>query len=414
MSGAASAERVAARAWMVVGLLWVVALLNYLDRIMLTSMRDSLREAIPMDNGQFGLLMTAFLWVYAVLSPLGGYLADRFGRSPVIVASLLVWSAVTWWTTTAHTFSDLLIARSLMGISEACYLPAALALIADYHRGPTRSMATALHMTGLYVGSALGGVGGTLADHFGWKSGFFLFGAVGVCYAVVLALLLRDPVRPPQPAASAEKADERLKMSAAVAALVRQPSFLVLVAVFSAFSFVNWSVLTWLPTYLRETFALGQGRAGLMASIPNQAGSLVGILIGGYVSDRWSRSNLRARLLVPMVGICFAGPCLFCSAVAGFLPAVLVGVALYGLGKSATDANWMPILCQISDRRSRATGYGIMNLCSCLTGGVAAWASGALKDAHFGLASTLQVLGVIFFATGWLFLFIRPRNAVEE
>ena len=173
-----------------------------------------------MDNGQFGLLMTAFLWVYAVLSPLGGYLADRFGRSPVIVASLLVWSAVTWWTTTAHTFSDLLIARSLMGISEACYLPAALALIADYHRGPTRSLATALHMTGLYVGSALGGVGGTLADHFGWKSGFFLFGTVGVCYAVVLALLLRDPVRPPQPAASAGNADERLKMSAAVAALV--------------------------------------------------------------------------------------------------------------------------------------------------------------------------------------------------
>lgn len=406
-------DHASARAWMVVGLLWVVAMLNYLDRIMLASMRDSICEAIPMTDAQFGLLMSVFLWVYAVLSPLGGYLGDRLGRSPVIVASLLVWSAVTWWTTMAQSFTELLMARAMMGISEACYLPAALALIADYHRGPTRSLATGIHVSGVYVGCAVGGVGGMLADHFGWQSGFAVFGGFGVCYAVVLAFLLRDLPRSAAGTEAKNETRDRPKLLSSIAALVRQPSFVMLVVVFSAFSFVNWVILTWLPTYLREFYDLSQGRAGLAASLPNQAGSFVGILIGGFWADRWSRSNIRSRILVPLVGVCLGGPCLFCSTATDILPAALVGVALYGFGKSFADANWMPILCQIADPRSRATGYGVMNLCSCLAGGVAAWASGALKDAHVGLGTTIQVLGLAYFAAGWLFLFVHPRRAVE-
>ena len=148
------------RAWLVVGLLWFVALLNYLDRVMITTMRGSLTEAIPMTDAQFGLLTSVFLWVYAVLSPFAGFLADRFSRSRVILWSLLAWSALTWLTGYAKTFEQLLVVRALMGVSEATYIPAALALITDYHRGPTRSLATGVHMTGISVGSGLGGLGG--------------------------------------------------------------------------------------------------------------------------------------------------------------------------------------------------------------------------------------------------------------
>jgi len=181
-----------ARAWVVVSLLAGVASLNYIDRVMLTTMRASLVAAIPMTDAQFGLLTSVFLWVYAFVSPLGGFLADRVSRSGVIVASLLSWSAVTWLTAHATTFPEMLATRVLMGLSEGCYLPAALALISDYHRGPTRSLATGIHMIGISIGQGLGGLGGYLAEKHDWSYAFTLFGLIGVSYSVVLAFSLRD------------------------------------------------------------------------------------------------------------------------------------------------------------------------------------------------------------------------------
>ena len=116
------------RARLVVAMLWPVACLNYFDRLMITTMRDSIKAEITMTDAQFGLLTSAFLWVYAVLSPAAGFLADRFGRSRVIIGSLFVWLAVVWLTGHAQTSNQLLVARALMGLSEACYMPAALAL----------------------------------------------------------------------------------------------------------------------------------------------------------------------------------------------------------------------------------------------------------------------------------------------
>src|SRR5687768_3378444 len=180
------------RIWLPVALLWFVACLNYLDRLMITTMRDPIKASIPMTDAQFGLLTSVFLWVYAFLSPLAGFLADRFGRSLVIVVSLVVWSAVTWLTAHVQTFEQLLLTRALMGLSEACYIPAALALITDYHRGPTRSLATGLHMSGIYAGAALGGIGGFIAERYSWRAGFNIFGFAGIAYAVVLSFFLRD------------------------------------------------------------------------------------------------------------------------------------------------------------------------------------------------------------------------------
>src|SRR6478672_13206272 len=180
-------------AWVVVALLWTVACLNSLDRIMITTMRDSIVQNIPMSEAQFGLLTSAFAWVYGVVSPLAGFLADRLRRSTVIVGSLFIWSLITWLTAHASTFHELVVARSLMGISEACYIPAALALIADYHRGSTRSLATGIHMTGMFAGGALGGLGGIIAERQQWNSPFIYFGIFGMCYAFILIMFLREP-----------------------------------------------------------------------------------------------------------------------------------------------------------------------------------------------------------------------------
>src|SRR2546426_10286961 len=152
-------------AWLVVALLWPVALLNYLDRQMLASMKFSVMADIPSigSEANWGKILGQFKWVYAFLSPVGGYIADRFSRRFTICGSLFVWSGVTWATGHVTTYDGLLMARSLMGISEAFYIPAALALIADYHTGHTRSRAVGLHQMAIYVGVIVGGFSGYVA-----------------------------------------------------------------------------------------------------------------------------------------------------------------------------------------------------------------------------------------------------------
>src|SRR5438128_3572998 len=155
-------------AWLLIALLWVVGLLNYLDRQVIFSVFPLLQSEFRLSDAELGLLTPAFLWVYGILSPFAGFLADRGSRKKIIIASLAVWSVVTWLTGHASNFPQLLIARALMGISEACYIPAALALIADYHSERTRSLATGLHQSGLYVGIILGGgAGGWIGQNYG-------------------------------------------------------------------------------------------------------------------------------------------------------------------------------------------------------------------------------------------------------
>src|SRR5438067_4206982 len=180
-------------AWAVVGLLWVVALLNYLDRQLVASMGPAIKADLKIGDARFGLFTSVFLWVYGICSPFAGYVADRVGRRPVIVGSLLVWSAATFVTGFASSFEGLLAARAALGVSEAFYMPAAVALIVDYHQGTTRARATGLHLSGVYAGSVLGGFGGWLAEEQGWRFGFLLFGGVGIAYAVALIVLLPHP-----------------------------------------------------------------------------------------------------------------------------------------------------------------------------------------------------------------------------
>lgn len=399
-----------AQAWLVVGLLWFVACLNYLDRVMITTMRGSLVEAIPMTEAQFGLLTAVFLWVYGLLSPFAGFLADRFSRSRAIIVSLLVWSALTWLTGHARTFEQLLVARALMGISEAIYIPAALALIADYHRGNTRSLATGVHMTGVSVGAGLGGLGGWLAETRGWSYAFYLFGIIGIAYAVLLLFLLRDATRDSAGAPVSAGADQRVNFFRALASLFGHGTFYLMLAYWGLLGMAGWAVVGWLPTYLNEHFHLSQGAAGMSATGYLQVATLVGLLIGGAWADRWNRTNSRARILVPIIGMCLAGPAVFVMANTTLLPIAIAGLMLYGIGRNFTDANMMPVLCLVVDPRYRATGYGVLNLFSCVIGGVSLYAGGALRDAHVNVNNLFAWSAVgILICAGLMSLVKPPR-----
>jgi MFS family permease len=400
-------------AWLVVVLLLPVALLNYLDRQMLASMKLSVMADIPSiaSNENWGFMLGQFKWVYAFLSPLGGYVADRFSRRLTICGSLFVWSAVTWWTGQVDSYRELLWARSLMGISEAFYIPAALALIADFHTGQTRSRAVGLHQMAIYCGVIAGGFGGYVADapQLGWRFAFECCGGVGMAYAIPLALLLRDA-----PLSMEHGFGRKTSPLRAAAQLVGNFSFILLVLYFTLPALAGWVVRDWMPAILQERYNISQGQAGVSATLYWQAAAIVGAVIGGWLADRWMQQNQRGRIYVSALGMCLIVPAIFGVGNAPSLTVAVAFLMLFGLGWGFFDTNNMPILCQIVRPELRATGYGVMNLVSISCGGLADWGFGELQDRKVPLPLIFAVFAGTAAFSAVLVLLIRPRPELSD
>jgi MFS family permease len=394
-------------AWLMVALLFPVALLNYLDRQMLAAMKSSMVADIPSiaNKADWGLVLGSFKWVYAVLSPFAGYMADRFSRRWVIATSLFTWSLTTWLTGHVTTFQELLACRALMGISEAFYIPAALALITDYHVGSTRSRAVGLHQAGIYAGLILGGFAGHVADApaLGWRWAFSTCGLVGVVYALPLLWLLRDAPR-------AAEAGPSPAPQAALGELLGNRNFLLLVLYFTLPAIAGWVVKDWMPDILKEKFHLGQGKAGVVAMFVHPA-SIVGVALGGLLADRWMRRSQRGRIYVSAIGMALFLPALFTVGNASVQTTAVIGLVIFGVGWGFFDCNNMPILCQIARPELRATGYGIMNLVSISCGGFGDWGFGVLRDRGvplnviFGAFAGVAAISII------IVLLIRTRSS---
>jgi MFS family permease len=395
-------------AWLVVALLVPVALLNYLDRQMLAAMKSSMMNDIPdiATKANWGIVLGSFKWVYALLSPVGGYFADRISRRHVIAGSLFIWSAVTWATGHVTSFDQLVAARAIMGISEAFYMPAALAHITDIHLGPTRSRAVGLHHMGIYAGIILGGFSGYVADSpsLGWRFGFTACGLVGVLYALPLFTLL------PKPPRSAEAAPGPSPVSA-VRELFGNGGYLLLVLYFTLPALAGWVVKDWMPDILKEQFGLGQGKAGMSAVLYVQFASLLGVGFGGWLADRWMRRTVRGRIFVSALGTTLFLPALFGVGNAGTLGIAIGFLVLFGLGWGFFDCNNMPILCQIVRPELRATGYGFMNLVSISGGGFADWGFGTLRDRQVPLNAIFGVFAGVALISVIIVLLIKPRSA---
>jgi MFS family permease len=398
-------------AWIVVALLVPVALLNYLDRQMLAAMKFSVMADVG-DIGSeanWGKILALFKWTYAFLSPIGGYLADRYSKRHVIAFSLLAWSAITWATGQVTTFEQLLWTRAIMGVSEALYIPAALALLADYHPGNTRSRAVGFHQTGIYCGVILGGFSGFVADDpsLGWRSMFAACGIVGMIYALPLFWTLRN--------AAASAVDQaRVTADAAVKGLLRNRNFVLLVLYFTLPAMAGWIVRDWMPAILKAEFGIGQGRAGVSATLYWMVAAALSALAGGWLADRWVKVNPRGRIYTSAMGMALITVAMMgvgYSPQTGSLAVAVAFLVLFGIGWGSFDANNMPILCQVARPELRATGYGVMNMVSISCGGLADWGFGLLRDARvpllmiFGIFASAAMLSIV------TVLLIRPEPA---
>ena len=400
-------------AWLVVVLLAPVAFLNYLDRQMLASMKTSVMSDITdmVHEADWGYMLGQFKWVYAFLSPIGGLIADRFGRRHVICASLFAWSLITWLTGEVTTYQELLHARTLMGISEAFYIPAALALISDHHQGSTRSRAVGIHQTAIYFGVIAGGFGGIAADSptVGWRTAFTICGMVGLLYTVPLFLLLREGPAIIQQETTTSK---RLPLFSSLTSLMTNVSFLLLVLYFTLPALAGWVVRDWMPAILKERYGIGQGLAGISATIYWQAAAIVSALGGGILADRWSRSSSRSRIYVSAIGMVLIVPAILGIGFAGSLTTAIMCLILFGIGWGLFDGNNMPILCQIAPPQLRATGYGIMNLVSISCGGLADWGFGELRDRQVPLQVIFAIFASLAAASAGLVLLIQTDKEI--
>lgn len=385
--------------WLVVALLWVVALLNYMDRQMLSTMQDAMKlDIVELQKAEaFGALMAVFLWIYGIVSPFAGVVADRVSRKKLVVGSLFVWSAVTYLMGYASDFTQLYWLRALMGVSEALYIPSALSLIADWHEGKSRSLAIGIHMTGLYVGQAVGGFGATIAATFSWHSTFYWFGIIGIAYSVVLAMLLHDkPKAAAAVAASPNPATLMKKESLwrGLSVVLSTWAFWVILIYFAVPSLPGWATKNWLPTLFADNLGLEMAQAGPMSTITIAASSFVGVLLGGVLSDKWVLRNIRGRIYTSAIGLGMTIPALVLLGFGHSVVAVVGAGMLFGIGFGMFDANNMPILCQIISAKYRATAYGIMNMVGVFAGAAVTHLLGKWTDGG-NLGMGFAVLGGI-------------------
>lgn len=385
--------------WLVVALLWVVALLNYMDRQMLSTMQDAMKfDIVELQKAEaFGALMAVFLWIYGIVSPFAGVVADRVSRKKLVVGSLFVWSAVTYLMGYASDFTQLYWLRALMGVSEALYIPSALSLIADWHEGKSRSLAIGIHMTGLYVGQAVGGFGATIAATFSWHSTFYWFGIIGIAYSVVLALLLHDKPKAADAVAASPNPATLMKKESlwrGLSVVLSTWAFWVILIYFAVPSLPGWATKNWLPTLFEKNLGLDMALAGPMSTITIAASSFVGVLLGGVMSDKWVLRNIRGRIYTSAIGLGMTIPALVLLGFGHSVVAVVGAGMLFGIGFGMFDANNMPILCQIISAKYRATAYGVMNMVGVFAGAAVTHLLGKWTDGG-NLGMGFAVLGGI-------------------
>ena len=401
-------------AWTAVALLWLAGGSNYLTRTTLTTMRGSIIHEIPMSDAQFGLLTSAFLWCYAAVGPFGGFLADRYSRRLVVIWSIVAWSSVTLITTQVRTFESFIALRALLGVSQAFYIPAAVALIVDFHLGPTRALASGIHLTGMIFGSMIGGLGGWLAELHGWRYAYTLIGLPNLALAVLLYGLLRDPPREGLRSDAPANRAPAIGLGEALRSLGRPGPFYYLIACQAVQGAVSWIIIGWVPTLMREQFKLGQGAAGFSTLGFLYGSQTIGLLIGGFWSDRWSLTNPRARIIIPSVAVLLTAPVFWLTGCFPYMFFSLLSLSLWGLAMGFFGANTMPIICLVVDVRYRATAVGLVNACTAIFGGFALYGVGALRDAKININLILTLTGLGVFLCGFFLWLVNTSLKKTE
>ena len=377
-----------------VAFMWFAYFLNYCDRQAVFSMFPSLKADLGMSDKQLGLTGAIFLWVYAFGCPIAGQLADRFSKRLLVVLSLIVWSIVTVATGFAGSAFILLGLRAAMGISESLFMPTAIALTANAHPPELRSRAIAALTTAQIAGTVAGSwFGGWMADRGQWRGAFFVLGAIGLLYALPYFVFLRGVNE--NPTAETSKPSKSL----AFPILLRVRTFLLLCVVFPIFVYGLWLLYGWLPTFLKEKFALNQADAAFNATIFLQLTTAVGLLGGGVLADKMYRRTKASRLWLMTASLILCAPCLHFLGSSDTLSVTRIAAASFGLFSGLLMGNIFPAAFEVVPADTRASAVGVLNFFAAIMSGFATLFGGMWKQS-LGIDKLLSITALAYLAAG--------------
>lgn len=393
--------------WVVVGLLWFVCFFNYADRQAIFSVFPVLQSEMGLTNVQLSFVGASFMYVYALIGPLAGIIGDRLSRKFLIIAGLIFWSVVTMATALSTNYWHLVLCRALEGFGEAFYFPASMALISEYHGPETKSRAMGFHQSSVYAGTIAGGsLAGLLADHWGWRSGFYVFGGAGILLGVILMLALKEPPR--RQAEQSLDAHATLDYTKAnlwadIVEIFSTPMVRVLIAVFVGANFVASVFLTWTPKFLKEKFNLTLTMAGFSGTAYLQTASVIGVVVGGVLADRLARRYLGGRMMAQALGLFGGVAFIFLTGWTLSLPLLILALSGFGFFKGIYDANIWASLYDVVKPERRATAVGLMNSIGWL-GAATAPTAIALASSKYGMSACLSANSLIYLLFGLLML----------
>jgi MFS family permease len=387
--------------WLVVAMLWFVCLFNYADRQAVFSVFPLLKTEMNLSDVELGIVGSAFMWMYALALPLAGLVGDRLSRKTLILGGLLFWSGITLATALATEYWHLVLFRALEGFGEAFYFPASMALISEYHGPETRSRAMALHQSSVYAGTIAGGsLAGLLADHYGWRSGFVVFGMLGVWLGLVLIRLLKEPTRRPD---LSPYVNTPADIGETILDIFTTGRVLVLMAVFVGANFVASIFLTWMPSFLHDKFGMSLSMAGFSATAYLQVASVLGALSGGVLADRLARNHRGGRMLTQGIGLMLGVPFIFVTGQTQSVQVLVLAMIGFGYCKGLYDANIWASLYDVVKPERRASALGFMNSIGWVGGAVAPVAIAAASESY-GMSDCISATSQIYLFLGVLLL----------
>jgi MFS transporter, Spinster family, sphingosine-1-phosphate transporter len=289
------------------GVLFLMNLLNYIDRYVFASVGPALTRDLKLSKYQFGVLVSSFMVVYTIVSPVVGWMGDRYSRKRLLAFGVGLWSVATVGTAFALNFKQMFIARSLLGVGEASYGVIAPALLADLFDVRLRGRVMGLFYLALPIGGALGyGIGGWVGYHRGWQEAFLWVGAPGILVALA-GLMIRDPGRGASEGSAPAGKSERPRM-ADYLLLFRTQSYFYNVAGMAAVTFVSGAYANYAPSFYNEVRGMQLKEANYWIGGLTAGAGLVGILIGMFLADYLLKFTRRAYLLWPAVAVATAIP----------------------------------------------------------------------------------------------------------
>lgn len=310
---------------------------NYIDRYILAGVQEQVKGEFGITDAQIGDLVFWFMVAYMAVSPLTGWLGDRFPRKPMIVVTALLMSGCNFFTSNVHSYMSLNLRHAALGIGEASFGIFAPAMLADFYSEEQRNRVLTIFNVAIPVGAAIGVTGGgVIGAHHGWRHAFVLSAIPGALLAVLIAIFMREPER------AAANHDKGKIDKNVIFSLLTNKAYMFAILGYAAVTFSLGGISNWMASFLQRVSGYSQEAAAGAFGPIIVIGGLGGTVVGGIWAQRWSKKTPKAMYYVPALSALLAAPfalLCFLGPKVTTLPALWVAVFLIFLGTGPINAS---------------------------------------------------------------------------